>query len=83
MTPSIVSVDELLGLANWPAMRPILMTGCAPDLDHRLPAAVRADQGHLQDHAERVAHVVYRELVEGFRAITAKDHEAVALAGSS
>mmetsp|Transcript_13202 Transcript_13202/g.52910 ORF Transcript_13202/g.52910 Transcript_13202/m.52910 type:complete len:234 (-) Transcript_13202:87-788(-) len=30
VTPSRVSVVELRGLANWPAMRPILTMGCPP-----------------------------------------------------
>ena len=30
VTPSMVSWGLDRGLANWPAMRPILITGCAP-----------------------------------------------------
>lgn len=58
------------------------LPGHAAHLDHRHGRAEREHQGHLQDHAEGVSHVVHVELVECLGAVSAHQEEALAVARS-
>jgi hypothetical protein len=64
----LLVLDER-GLANWPAMRPTLTTGCRAKGQHN---------GHLQEDAEEVADVVGLVLGKALGAIAPLEQEAPA-----
>jgi hypothetical protein len=54
------------------------LAGHAPDLHHRYAGPVGQHDGHLQEHAERVANVVGGEVGEALGAVAALQQEGVA-----